>query len=649
MNWLNMKEFLRLIMNKLSNNSANIQNIKYNMMLLLHLFENIYKKKYEALKNKQVNYLTNTNLNSKLVKFSHIKNYRYMIYNFNKYELYKSMLISRLTSKLIYDLINTIYMNKKNIPRFVNNFIYIVISKPKVKINLSEVKIIFYYYLPGYKPSMLLYRTLAYFNSLNKKKLSAKLLLKNKNMNYFDSLFKMNYTKYNFIVNMIQNILKYRDNKHFTHNVNNILNSKVNNIYNVTFYNLMTYKFKYKILNLFGVDFNRNIMSRFYIKNVMSNLFKSKLAEAKSTEYKMYNNIYYSLNSKDNINLYSSNLLPQKLMTNPLNEYSDVINKTMFPFGSRRNPWLSIAWFRRKRVHRGLINIANKALISPNLLDSSINTNINTNINEMKQQLILSKRHLHTNNNNNNIPNYLQLIVFSINRMFGRLNKSSIGENNKWENYKLANILSKFFNNKNVKMVPIQLKYEYNNIDILMKLIKNSMDDENQRNIDRTFRKVLINRRLRLESSDKVLDLIKTRKLTMLNDMNNKMLNMNNKLQNINLNSNLNNLNNKSYNDVKELLTMKDQKLNLSDYLLNKYLVGIEFGYKGKFGSSWGKRRSNKFLFHKGTFRNYLIEYGQIKHQQYKLNYIKPGISKGYIGKHTFSGKVGIKLALNRI
>lgn len=72
----------------------------------------------------------------------------------------------------------------------------------------------------------------------------------------------------------------------------------------------------------------------------------------------------------------------------------------------------------KKRIHKNFLNIANKTLISPNY-------------NSQNQFNLTQVRHYHNiNNNNNNIPNYLQLIVFSINRIFGRFNNTNINNNN---------------------------------------------------------------------------------------------------------------------------------------------------------------------------------------------------------------------------
>lgn len=286
------------------------------------------------IKNKQIKYIHNINNNNKLIKFNHILNHKYIIYNFNKYELYKNMLISRLTSKLIYNLIHVIYINKKNISRFVNDFIYIVISKPKIKINLSNVKIKFYYYLPNYKPSIFIRRTLLYYlpknnNNFNKNNLSNK-ILKSKSI---DNIYKLNNLKYRFVSNIINNILNYRDNKHLSNNLNNILYSKNNNINNITFYNLITYKLKYKILNFFEDDFNRNDITRFYIKNIISNIYKTQLINNlnnKSSQYNNYNYINKNNNLKNNIKLYSYNKISNNILFNIVNDSSDLIDKLLF-------------------------------------------------------------------------------------------------------------------------------------------------------------------------------------------------------------------------------------------------------------------------------------------------------------------------------
>ncbi|YP_008475086.1 ribosomal protein S3 (mitochondrion) [Ogataea philodendri] len=595
MNWINIKLILKLIINKLINspiNRANYLNIRYNITILLYVFEDLFLNKFKSLKDKQIHYYNYILNNNKLIKLNSTSN-KYIAYNFNRYELLKNMLISRLTSKLIYDLIYKIFYNNINkSSRFINNYVYLVISKPKVKINLSNVKISFYYYLPSYKPNLFINRTLLYLNN-NNPKLAQSTLSKGK----LDNL------KYSFISNIINNIFELRNNKHLSENLNNIINKKSNNIYSSSLYNLIAYRLKFRVLNH---NIN-NDLTRYYIKNLLTNIYSS---------------VNIVKNKKGH-----GNLLPVSIYNNILNDIP------------QENNWLYSGYTNldtKKRIYKILLNRGNKDLILSNTKYISNNTNMDSNL--------VIKRAFH--NSSDNKPNYLQLIVFSINKLFNQLNGNNNINNKSIINVnKLSNILSKFFNNKKVIINPIHLKYEYNNTDILMRILSNSIDDENDRDIDRKFRKILLNRKLVLNDSKRILNTIKENKLVSISNRDNIYDNQLDYQKELNVNNSIDNISKESIRDI----LLPNMNINLSDNITNKYLVGTKFEYNGKYGSSWGKRRSNKYSYNKGTFRNYLIEYNQVKNSSYNLNYIKPGVSKGYIGKHTFSGKVGIKLTLNRI
>lgn len=199
---------------------------------------------------------------------------------------------------------------------------------------------------------------------------------------------------------------------------------------------------------------------------------------------------------------------------------------------------------------RGLHNNIEKDLISEYLLKNKIMKN---NINKVEL-------------NNTEGSNIIGSMISSIDILLGNLNSKiikGVKEN------KLNMIISKYFGLKEVKIKGIHLKYEFNNTEILVKLIRKGISKK-RRTVSRMFRFRLRNRIPLLYDKGILKNRINTSLISNLALRNNLLL----------VESNLDNkmLNNKEvssdlYKDIKDYLN-SGNKTNLNDKILYKNIVG---------------------------------------------------------------------------
>lgn len=474
---------------------------------------------------------------NRLEKLNHINDNKLISYNFNKNEMIRKSIISKLIINLLERIVNGISLKGKKM--LIKN--EIVISKPVIKENLSTVEIIFYYFIPNYKSSKWISRVEMYLNKLR----SSNTLLKLNNDYKFS-----NYKKHELLLNTdIRNdILSIRE-------------KEISELGNVVKNN------------------NVELMSLNELENLLFINKSKKLEEIKDIS---------------ELNLIKNNRVTTQV--------------------------------------RGLHNNIEKDLISEYLLKNKIMKN---NINKVEL-------------NNTEGSNIIGSMISSIDILLGNLNSKiikGVKEN------KLNMIISKYFGLKEVKIKGIHLKYEFNNTEILVKLIRKGISKK-RRTVSRMFRFRLRNRIPLLYDKGILKNRINTSLISNLALRNNLLL----------VESNLDNkmLNNKEvssdlYKDIKDYLN-SGNKTNLNDKILYKNIVGWSLLLKGKVGGRKGKNRSTKIFLSNGSFSNsnlYINNLFDNSHMsayskdRLKLNYIKNSNFISYVDKWTNNGKLGISLKLN--
>lgn len=474
---------------------------------------------------------------NRLEKLNHINDNKLISYNFNKNEMIRKSIISKLIINLLERIVNGISLKGKKM--LIKN--EIVISKPVIKENLSTVEIIFYYFIPNYKSSKWISRVEMYLNKLR----SSNTLLKLNNDYKFS-----NYKKHELLLNTdIRNdILSIRE-------------KEISELGNVVKNN------------------NVELMSLNELENLLFINKSKKLEEIKDIS---------------ELNLIKNNRVTTQV--------------------------------------RGLHNNIEKDLISEYLLKNKIMKN---NINKVEL-------------NSTERSNIIGSMISSIDILLGNLNSKIIKG---VKDNKLNMIISKYFGLKEVKIKGIHLKYEFNNTEILVKLIRKGISKK-RRTVSRMFRFRLRNRIPLLYDKGILKNRINTSLISNLALRNNLLL----------VESNLDNkmLNNKEvssdlYKDIKDYLN-SGNKTNLNDKILYKNIVGWSLLLKGKVGGRKGKNRSTKIFLSNGSFSNsnlYINNLFDNSHMsayskdRLKLNYIKNSNFISYVDKSTNNGKLGISLKLN--
>lgn len=265
-----------------------------------------------------------------------------------------------------------------------------------------------------------------------------------------------------------------------------------------------------------------------------------------------------SINNNTNINNIET-LKVNNLVLNELNEILLInkVNSTLSLLSENNNKIIN----KKSVLNNQVRNIHNKVevkdLVSNYLLKNKLNLLNNNKLNK-------SESLLNIKNNDNNIINYM---ISSIDVLLGNLNSKDNKVN------KLNMIISKYFGLKEVEIKGIHLKYEFNNTEILVKLIRKGISKKT-RTVSRMFRFRLRNRIPLLYDKGVLKNRINSNLVKNLM-LNNNILVVNDNLKTHLLNNNLSDLNNNEnlYNDIKDYLS-SENKYNLNDNILYKNIVG---------------------------------------------------------------------------
>lgn len=466
----------------------------------------------------------------------------------------------------------------------------IIISKPVIKENLNSVNILFYYFIPNNKTSKYLSRVNRYLSKIK----NYKELVKSTNGNYS----KLNYLSNDKLVgsNILSNIIDNRNNVLF-------FNKKVNNIV---------------------ADLNNSDTS-------LLNILK------KSSNHNSSNEL---------------GVLPKELLVNSGLWNISILSKKSHEIEEKRNDIkkniknMLNNEFLLKRVYKDLNNgvrgLHSKVKLDRKNLVSEFKLKNGLNLGEIKDWDI---RKINKENSKGGVYSYMISYV-------DILLNNIIGSGNKSNDIKL--IISKYFGLKEVKIEGIHLKYEFNNPDILLKLIRKGIS-KRTRTLSRMFRFRLSNR----------IPLLNEKGILKNKINNNVMKNMllSNNILNVEKNIRKNWLINQDMGDLNDIkdynnnIILDSNDLKLNNEILYKNIVGWSLLLKGKVGARKGKNRSNRILMTKGSFKNNNLFINNIlennsKNNGYskdrlKLNYIKNSNFISYMDKSTNNGKLGITLKVN--
>jgi hypothetical protein len=534
---------------------------------------------------------------SRLERVNHINDYKLISYNWNKNTMIMKSIISKLIIKLLENIINGVDLKWKGKKVSGGS---IIISKPVIKENLNSVKILFYYFLPNNKSYRLLNRMNTFISKLKDNK-ELELLMKESGKNYSkDSIISHDELIISKILNDILN------------NRNNVLNTNINNI-NINDKNIEIKKnnnnniLDNNILNILDNRLKNNTMLNISILNKRESILKN----SKENELNISN-----LNWLNNIENSKSSLLSSSSLNN-------------------------ISLIRKLHTNENKLILNRKDLINNYLLKTNNNLNISSELDNNKLNL------LKLNKENDNLSKYMVSYVdILLNKICGSSSNS------------LKLIISKYFGLKEVEIEGINLKYEFNNPEILLKLIRKGIA-KRTRTLSRMFRFRLTNRIPLLNDKIILKNKISENVLKTM-ELNNNILHTKNTLIE-NLLTNYNNNNNDLDVDAKDLynnVSLSDNNdLRLNNDILYKNIVGWSLLLKGKVGARKGKNRSNRILITKGSFKNNniliknILE-GKLKYSGYskdrlKLNYIKNSNFISYMDKSTNNGKLGITLKVN--
>ena len=574
---------------------------------------------------------------NRLEKKNHINDYKLISYNFNKNSMIIKSILSKLIINLLENVINGVDLKSGKSKISGGN---IIISKPVIKENLNTVNILFYYFLPNNK-------SYKYFNRIN--------MYLNKHIKNYKKLVKLNknYSKSSYLLqdkliisNIFNNIIFNRNNiKYINNNVNNLISSLNMNSNNKSLY-----------LSLLNKTLNNNLSNLYSNNNINKSIINNTLVNIS-----ILNNNNNNNNTLFNINNNLFNLL--NLLNNYINNnnYNNIISNTNILLNNYNN--------NNNNNNNNKCNIHSKIKLErKNIILNYLLKNEIINKNQMWISKIENNKINNINNNNNNNilkinkendkTNIFGYMISYIDILLGNI----INKSKKSNDIKM--IISKYFGLKEVNITGINLKYEFNNTEILLKLIRKGIS-KRKRTLSRIFRFRLKNRIPLLNDKGILKNKISNNLLKNL-ALNNNILNVEYNIKNVLFNSinnnNINNNNNNNiYNDIKDYynnISLENKKdLSLNNELLYKNIVGWSLLLKGKVGARKGKNRSNRILMTKGSFKNnnlyiYNIFDDNSNNNGYtkdrlRLNYIKNSNFISYMDKSTNNGKLGITLKVN--
>lgn len=461
---------------------------------------------------------------NKLEKLNHINDYKLISYNFNKNSMIMKGILSKLIIKLLENIINGVDLKScKSGKRLSGGDI--VISKPVIKENLNEVNILFYYFIPNNK-------SYKYFSRIN--------MFLNKIKNYKELVkFNKNYSKSSFIShdkliisNIFNNIINNRNNvKYMNKNVNNLIN-ELNNNYNSKSVLLLKKSLSNNLNNI------NKLPSKLLINSTLLNI---EILNNKK------NNVL-NINNNNNI----LNILNINTNNNIINKiYKNVIDTNKLIMTSSNSHSLlsgSVCNIHSK------VKLDRKDLVLNYLLKNEIMKNNTINKIENKNLLEINKTNIY-----GYMVSYIDILLGNI-----------INKKNKSNDIKM--IISKYFGLKEVNISGINLKYEFNNPEILLKLIRKGIS-KRKRTLSRMFRFRLKNR-------------IPTQGVGILKNKieNNllKNLSLNNNILNVeyNIKNNINNIKvptayvDRAADYYNHLLLDNNKDLSLNNEILYKNIVG---------------------------------------------------------------------------
>ena len=536
-------------------------------------------------------------------------------------------------------------------------------------------------------------RLLSRINRLEKKNHINDYKLISYNFNKNSMIIKSILSK--LIINLLENVINGVDLKSGKSKISggNIIISKPVikenlNTVNILFYYFLPNNKSYKYFNRINMYLNKHIKNYKKLVKLNKNYSKSSyLLQDKLIISNIFNNIIFNRNNIKYINNNVNNLISSLNMnSNNKSLYLSLLNKTL-------NNNLSNL-YSNNNINKSIIN---NTLVNISILNNNYNNNNNNNnnnkcnihskiklerkniiLNYLLKNEIINKNQMwiskiennkinNINNNNNNIlkinkendkTNIFGYMISYIDILLGNI----INKSKKSNDIKM--IISKYFGLKEVNITGINLKYEFNNTEILLKLIRKGIS-KRKRTLSRIFRFRLKNRIPLLNDKGILKNKISNNLLKNL-ALNNNILNVEYNIKNVLFNSinnnNINNNNNNNiYNDIKDYynnISLENKKdLSLNNELLYKNIVGWSLLLKGKVGARKGKNRSNRILMTKGSFKNnnlyiYNIFDDNSNNNGYtkdrlRLNYIKNSNFISYMDKSTNNGKLGITLKVN--
>lgn len=468
---------------------------------------------------------------NRLEKLNHINDYKLISYNYNKNNMILKGIISKLIINLLENIINGVDLKSGKSRVSGGN---IIISKPVIKENIKEVKILFYYFLPNNKSYKYFSRINMYLNKIRNYKELVRF-----NNKYNKSIF-MGHDKL-IISNIFNNIIENRNNvKVVNKDINKIIN-ELNKNYNSKLEKLLNKGLNKNLLNI------NKLPSKLLINSTLLNvlILKNNSNKIKLNEEKI----------KNNIKLLSNNVL----LHNNNNIYN-IIN-------SNNNNNINL--ISKCNMHNK-VKLERKDLVLNYILKNEIMKNNNINNNILIDNSDINLFEVNKLNNKNNILGYM---VSYIDILLGNIINKDMKSND------IKMIISKYFGLKDVNIEGINLKYEFNNPEILLKLIRKGIS-KRKRTISHMFRFRLKNRIPLLNDKGILKNKISNNLLKNLS-LNNNILNVENNIKNVLLNSinSYNKINNNIYNDIKDYynnLSMKSENdvNTLNNDLLYKYIVG---------------------------------------------------------------------------
>lgn len=492
---------------------------------------------------------------NKLEKLNHINDYKLISYNFNKNSMIIKSILSKLIIKLLENIINGVDLKSGKLLLSTAPVVTgteaggnIIISKPVIKENLNEVNILFYYFIPNNK-------SYKYFSRIN--------MFLNKIKNYKELVkFSKNYSKSSYILhdklivsNIFNNIINNRNNvKYINKNVKNLIND-LNNNYNTKSILLLKKSLSNNLNNI------NKLPSKLLINSTLLNvsiLNKKVPTVLKDNENKELLNDNNSIITNNILSLLNNNY--KKNGNNLINNiYKNVINTN------------KLVMIKKCNIH-SKVKLERKDLVLNYLLKNEI---ISKKIEKVPSYGVFSDTSsenidllkINKINDKTNIYGYM---VSYIDILLGNI----INKNNKSNDIKM--IISKYFGLKEVNISGINLKYEFNNPEILLKLIRKGIS-KRKRTLSRMFRFRLKNRIPLLNDKGILKNKISNNLLKNLS-LNNNILNVEYNIKkvlfnSINIKKNIN-----IYNDIKDyynnLLIDNDKDLILNNEILYKNIVG---------------------------------------------------------------------------